>query len=200
MSLFTEHKQPIALPDADSIYYPEVYTEQEAAAIFKELKEQTNWQQHQIKMYGKLIDCPRLSAYFGQPNTHYTYSTIVKLSPTPFTKTLLALKQKAEELAKTEFNCMLANYYRDGKDSMSWHADGEPELGPEPIVASVTFGAARMFHLKHQTDASKKYKLPLENGSILVMGKRTQHEWLHQVPKTAKPIGERINLTFRYIK
>ena len=120
----------------------------------------------------------------------------------PWTKNLLKIKQSIEPLVGISFNSVLINYYRDGKDRVAWHSDDEKELGKNPVIASVSLGADRKFKLRH-----KKYKLNhlkheviLQNGSLLLMKGTTQHNWLHEIPRTARPIGPRINLTFRVIK
>jgi alkylated DNA repair dioxygenase AlkB len=110
------------------------------------------------------------------------------------------IKNEIEEICQENFTTVLLNLYRDGKDSNGWHADNEKELGRNPIIASLSFGAERSFHLKHNSISDAKLKITLENGSLLLMKGETQHFWKHQIPKTAKPIGSRINLTFRILK
>ena len=122
------------------------------------------------------------------------------MQPHYWTLTLQKIKSLVESVSKTNFTTVLLNYYRDGSDSNGWHADNEKELGVNPVIASLSLGAERNFQLKHNFDASQKKSLILENGSLLLMKGTTQHYWKHQVPKTAKPIGPRINLTFRVIK
>jgi alkylated DNA repair dioxygenase AlkB len=94
---------------------------------------------------------------------------------------------------------VLANRYRDGRDAMGWHSDDEPELGPAPVIASVSLGASRRFVLKHRDDPAQKLALELDHGSLLVMAGATQRHYKHALPRTARPVGERINLTFRHI-
>ena len=120
----------------------------------------------------------------------------------PWTKNLLKIKESIEPIAKTTFNSVLINYYRDGKDRVAWHSDDEKELGKNPVIASVSLGAERKFKLRHKKykENQLQHEVFLQNGSLLLMSGSTQHHWLHEIPRTAKPIGPRINLTFRVIK
>ena len=171
----------------------------EASRYFKILRNETAWQQDQIKVFGKVYDQPRLTALYANNNLSYSYSNIT-MRPAPFSATLLKIKEKVEKQLKQEFTTCLLNLYRHGQDSNGWHADNEKELGKNPIIASVSLGAERMFHMKHRTDNSQKIKINLTHGSLLVMSGSTQHYWLHQIPKTKKYVEERINLTFRTLK
>jgi alkylated DNA repair dioxygenase AlkB len=139
---------------------------------------------------------PRLTAWYGDDGKAYVYSGIIN-HPLPWTALLLALKAKAEGFAENAFNSVLLNYYRDGSDSVGWHADDEPELGERPVIASLSFGATRTFELRRRT-TGKVTKVPLTSGSILVMRGTTQHHWIHRVPKEPG-CASRINLTFRFI-
>lgn len=187
------------LPHADVSYYPLLFKDDIATTYFNDLLTTTNWQQDDITVFGKTYPQPRLTALFGNNNTPYSYSTIT-MHPQPFSKTLLQIKATIEAITNNQFTTCLANLYRDGNDSNGWHADDEKELGKNPIIASVSFGADRVFHLKHKHDKTLKTKITLEHGSLLLMQGETQHYWLHQLPKTKKQIGQRINLTFRVIK
>ncbi|MBC8757519.1 alpha-ketoglutarate-dependent dioxygenase AlkB [Kordia sp. YSTF-M3] len=189
---------PLHLPDADITYYPNFISHTEASAIFETLKEETPWQQDDIKVFGKVYAQPRLTALYGTNQKSYKYSNI-EMIPHPLTTTLANLKQLVDETCHADFTTLLLNYYRDGKDSNGWHADNEKELGNNPIIASLSFGQERFFHLKHRTDKTLKHKLLLQHGSLLLMKGETQHRWLHQIPKTAKEIQGRINITFRII-
>lgn len=186
------------VPDAEIIYYPHFFNTQEADFLFQELTITIPWQQDDIRVYGKVYAQPRLTALFGNEGKPYSYSN-VKMEPHNWNATLENLKQKAELVSETLFTTVLLNLYRDGKDSNGWHADNEKELGINPNIASMSFGAERYFHLQHNTDKNQKVKILLEHGSLLVMKGTTQHFWKHQIPKTAKPIGSRINLTFRSV-
>jgi alkylated DNA repair dioxygenase AlkB len=120
------------------------------------------------------------------------------LTPLAWTDALLAIRKDLERLSDKQFNSVLLNRYRDGNDSISWHTDAEPELGRNPVIASVNFGAERVFQLRHMK-TGERIDIPLSHGSVLIMEDQLQHFWQHQVPKTKKPLTERINLTFRYI-
>jgi len=187
------------LKDAEVFYYPNYFTKNESMSLFQILTTETLWQQDDIKVFGKTYKQPRLTSLYGSNKRPYSYSNIT-MHPNEFTSTLLKIKSKIEDTTNEIFTTCLLNQYRDGRDSNGWHADNEKELGQNPVIASVSLGASRMFHLKHRYDKSHKCKLLLESGSLLLMKGTTQHFWLHQVPKTKKQLGSRINLTFRYIK
>jgi alkylated DNA repair dioxygenase AlkB len=197
--LFQSEPIVLNLPDAEIIYYPHFFDKNEADAIFAELKKETPWQQDEIRVFGKTHPQPRLTALFGNEGKPYSYSNI-KMQPHPWNLLLQKIKLKVESVSDTNFTTVLLNQYRDGKDSNGWHADNEKELGKNPIIASVSFGAERVFQLKHNSIPGLKQNILLEHGSLLLMKGTTQHFWKHQIPKTSKPIGERINLTFRVIQ
>ena len=191
----------ISLPDSEISLHQKHFDSEIAANLLKDLTEEIPWVQNKIKFYGKESLVPRLESWHGDDGMSYTYSGI-KMDAKPWTKNLLMIKESIEPIAKTTFNSVLINYYRDGKDRVAWHSDDEKELGKNPVIASVSLGAERKFKLRH-----KKYKqnqlqheVFLQNGSLLLMSGSTQHHWLHEIPRTAKPIGPRINLTFRVIK
>ena len=198
-SLFQLEPIILHLPDAEIIYYSHFFDKNEADAIFAKLTTEIPWQQDDIKVFGKIHPQPRLTALFGNDGKPYSYSNI-KMQPHPWSLLLQKIKLHIESITNTNFTTVLLNLYRDGKDSNGWHADNEKELGINPVIASVSFGAERSFHLKHNTDKSLKKTIVLEHGSLLLMKGTTQHFWKHQIPKTAKPIGSRINLTFRFIQ
>lgn len=196
MDLFSQEKQHFNLPNAELIYIPDFFTKQESDSYFKALKSDTNWQQDDITIFGKIYKQPRLTALFGESDQPYGYSNIV-MHPEPLTPHLKIIQQRIEETADHEFNTVLANLYRDGNDSNGWHADNEKELGKNPVIASISFGEARPFHFKHRTLKAQRYKLNLEHGSLLIMKGEMQQYWLHQIAKTKTQIQPRINLTFR---
>jgi alkylated DNA repair dioxygenase AlkB len=198
-SLFQSEPIVLNLPDAEIIYYPHFFDKKEADAIFAQLTNDIPWQQDDIRVFGKIHTQPRLTALFGNEGKPYSYSNI-KMQPHPWSSLLQKIKSLVESVSDTNFTTVLLNQYRDGKDSNGWHADNEKELGTNPIIASVSFGAERIFQLKHNLISGLKQNILLEHGSLLVMKGTTQHFWKHQIPKTAKPIGSRINLTFRVIK
>lgn len=157
-----------------------------------------NWKQDIIKLYGKTIPLPRLTAWYGDSGKSYTYSGI-KSMPNEWNKGLLYLKEKVESFVGAEFNSVLLNWYRDGGDYLNWHADDEKELGINPVIASANFGETRDFLLKRNDDASKKLAIPLKHGTLLLMRGELQHYWQHSVPKRKGVRGSRFNLTFRRI-
>ncbi|MBT9189729.1 alpha-ketoglutarate-dependent dioxygenase AlkB family protein [Zobellia russellii] len=195
--LFPEEMN-LNLPDSDITYYPNFIERATADSYFQSLKEETPWQQDNITVFGKTYAQPRLTALYGNNGKPYSYSKLV-MAPHKFTPMLLEIKNKVETCTGVVFTTCLLNLYRNGQDSNGWHADNEKELGKNPIIASITLGQERFFHLKHRKDKNLKQKILLQHGSLLLMKGATQEHWLHQVPKTAKVIDERINLTFRII-
>ncbi|GGD15407.1 alpha-ketoglutarate-dependent dioxygenase AlkB family protein [Flavobacterium orientale] len=198
-SLFPKEKIAFDLPDAEIEYYPEFFNVEKANLLFEKLKTEIPWQQDHITVFGKTHLQPRLTALFGNDGKMYSYSNII-MHPHKWNALLLFIKNEMEAICDENFTTVLLNRYRNGKDSNGWHADNEKELGKNPVIASVSFGAERSFHLQHNSIKEAKQKIVLEHGSLLLMKGTTQHFWKHQIPKTAKPIGERINLTFRIIK
>ncbi len=185
--------------DSEVYYMTDFMVRKDADTLFEELIDTIPWRSDKITVFGKTYDQPRLTAWFGEEGKSYSYSGIT-MEPVAFPGLLMELKTKIEIATDTKFNSCLANLYRDGQDSNGWHSDDEKELGINPIIASVSLGEARYFHLRHKSDHSLKEKLLLQPGSLLLMRGTTQHHWQHQVPKTKRKIGSRINLTFRYIQ
>jgi alkylated DNA repair dioxygenase AlkB len=165
------------------------------AEVLARLVGETAWRAETVTVFGKRHPQPRLSAWHGEAS--YTYSGLT-LAPLPFTPLLQAIREAAEAATGHRYNSVLLNYYRDGRDSMGMHADNEPELGPEPAIASVSFGATRAFVLRHRR-TGRTLRLELADGSLLFMGGTLQQHWLHGINKTAKPLGPRVNLTFRRV-
>lgn len=198
MNVLFSDSIPLHIPDGDITYYPSFFSAEEADRLFKVLRKNTPWQQDTITLFGKTHPQPRLTALYSINGKAYSYSNIT-MQPHLFTDSLLDIKQKIEIVTPTIFTTCLLNLYRNGRDSNGWHADDEKSLGINPVIASITLGEERYFHLKHKTNKRLKHKLLLEHGSLLLMQGTTQHHWLHQIPKTTKPIKERINLTFRVI-
>jgi alkylated DNA repair dioxygenase AlkB len=194
-------QQPIVfnLPDADVVYYPNLFDNARANELFSKLITEVPWQQDAITVFGKTHPQPRLTALYGNEGKPYGYSNIV-MQPHAWNALLVFVKNAVEDICGENFTTVLLNYYRDGKDSNGWHADNERELGKNPTIASVSFGAERVFQLKHNSDPNAKQNIVLAHGSLLVMKGTTQHFWKHQIPKTTKNIEPRINLTFRIIK
>ncbi len=209
MSLFpdTEHfstgvpgKIIYTLPDADLLLIENFFSKEESDVLYEKLMKNINWMETKITVYGKEHDTPRLTAWYGDAGKDYTYSGL-KMDPFPWNQDLLFIKEKIDHEAGVNFNSVLLNLYRSGKDSVGWHRDNEKEFGTNPVIASVSFGETRPFHLKHKFKKDMdKVIIPLTHGSLLIMKGKTQHYWEHQIPKTAKDISPRINLTFRIIK
>ena len=188
----------IKIPDAEVFLYPSLLYYHEADQLFDNLKTSIIWEKQKIKLYGGLHDVPRLTAWYGDPDKSYVYSGI-KLKTRPWNSDLLQIRDIIEKISKAKFNSVLLNLYRSGSDSVSWHSDDESELGKNPVIGSLSLGESRQFHMKHKYDRDLKQKILLQHGSFLLMRGKTQHNWLHQIPKRKNLKGERINLTFRTI-
>jgi alkylated DNA repair dioxygenase AlkB len=165
----------------------------QADSLFAHLRDTVPWKQEgrPPRMF------PRLTAWFANPGLTYSYSGVTHQA-VPWTAELLDVKHRAEAAAGTTWNSLLLNFYRDGQDSIGFHADDETELGTNPVIGSISLGAERRFVMKHVA-SGEKLEFALPHGSLLVMGGTSQHHWRHGVPKTRKPVGPRINLTFRRI-
>jgi alkylated DNA repair dioxygenase AlkB len=188
----------LSMPNAAVTFYRNFFDLQESDEFFQVLCDGIKWRQDKMKLYGKEIDLPRKTAWYGDLDKSYTFSGI-HLNPEPWTPILLKVKERIEEVAGVEFNSVLLNLYRDGNDGISWHTDAEKELGENPVIGSVSFGGARRFMFRHRKDRSLKAEVELTHGSFLLMAGETQHFWQHQIPKTARKVDPRINLTFRVI-
>ncbi len=188
----------IRLPDAELVYVPAAFARERADELLEKLLGELAWRKETIRIAGREIPVPRLTAWYGDERTEYQYSGI-RHRPNAWLPDLQRIRETAQELAETRFNSVLANLYRDGRDSVAWHSDEERELGRQPVIASVSFGAARLFNLRHKTNRRGRYKLELGHGSVLIMRGDTQHHWQHQVPKQPQIEQPRINLTFRTI-
>jgi alkylated DNA repair dioxygenase AlkB len=191
-----KEKQNIPIPDGALTYWPDFLTDAAATEIFESLK-MLPWKQNHVRIFNKWHLTPRLESLHGIEQTTYSYSGQT-LETTPFTPLLSAIKSQVEACTQQEFNVVLVNYYRNGQDSNGWHADNEPELGKNPVIASLSLGAERRFDIKH-IHSGQKLQLMLENGSLLLMSGTMQHFWKHQIAKTKKVEEGRINLTFRKI-
>lgn len=171
----------------------------DAQALQQQLSETLPWSVHRIRLFGRWVDSPRLSCWIGDAQAVYRYSGQT-FAPHPWTEALAALRDRLRGELGVPFNSVLANLYRDGRDAMGWHSDDEPELGDEPVIASLSLGAARRFVLRRRDDHAVKQALVLEPGSLLVMRGACQRDWQHALPRTAKPVGPRLNLTFRHLQ
>jgi len=178
--------------------YPAVWSPAAAEQLFERLHKEIPWAQRDVVVYGKRYPQPRLVAWFGDRGASYTYSRLT-LEPLPWTESLTHIKRQVEQLAGTRFNSVLANLYRNGQDTNGWHSDDEPELGTNPIIASVSLGAVRRFDLRHK-HSKATIRCDLPSGSLLIMAGNTQSQWQHQLPRTKKVDRPRINLTFRSVR
>lgn len=192
------HGGALALDDAEICYRAEGLEElgTDPDWLLQTLHAQVPWQQHQVVIAGKRIDQPRLSAWYGDV-FHRHASLAEVLQPIPWTSPLLRLKQRLEADLDARFNSLLLNLYRNGQDAIGWHADDEGELGPTPLIASISLGQTRTFLLRRKDDHRRRLSMALEHGSVLVMSGTTQSYWQHAVAREAGASGARINLTFR---
>ena len=203
----------LPLPDAELALDPAWMAVAEADALLAMLLASVPWEVHRIRLFGRLVDSPRLSCWIGDADASYAYSG-TRFAPRPWPAPLAALRGRVEAACAAPFNSVLANLYRDGRDAMGWHRDDERELGDRPVIASLSLGATRRFLLKrvvphagaraaHGADARatspRPLALALGHGSLLRMAGDTQRHYRHALPRTARPVGPRINLTFRQV-
>jgi alkylated DNA repair dioxygenase AlkB len=184
---------PLVSPEGPSCvdYRPGWVDDHES--LFGLLRAEIRWEQHEITSFGRTVLTPRLTCWMG--DSAYRYSGLVN-EPAPWPAALAALRDRLNRSLSVGFNSCLANLYRDGSDSMGFHSDDEPELGPEPTIASISLGARRRFVLRHR-GSGKRWSWDLGEGDLLVMRDESQRDYGHAVPKTTRPIGPRMNLTFR---
>jgi len=196
----TANGNELLLPGAELWFAPDWLEAGQADGLFTLLQERVAWETHRIRMFGRMVDSPRLSCWMGDAGTAYTYSG-TRFEPRPWPSPVLeAVRVRLADELGIAFNSALANRYRDGRDYMGWHSDNEAVLGPCPVIASLSLGATRRFVLKHRNDATLgRLALDLTHGSLLVMRGDTQRNYKHALPRTARSTGERINLTFRRI-
>jgi alkylated DNA repair dioxygenase AlkB len=191
--------QSVPLPDADILYSSAMNLRASPEALLRTLIDEVHWRAEDIVVWGKKYPQPRLIAWYGDRAQTYTYSGI-RLDPLPWTDLLGSIREDVEVVAGARFNSVLLNYYRNQNDSMGFHSDDEPELGPQPTIASVSLGEQRTLILKHRTRKDlKPVKLSLRSGSLLVMKGDTQRNWKHGIDKENRPCGPRVNLTFRRV-
>jgi len=169
-----------------------------AQTWFARLLAEVPWERHRLRIFGRAVDSPRLSCWIGDADAVYTYSR-TRFEPRPWTPALRELRTALSRICGEVYNSVLCNLYRDGHDAMGWHSDDEPELGTAPVIASLSFGATRRFRLRHRRDPALRAEIPLESGSLLLMAGATQKNYRHDLPRTAREVGPRINLTFRNI-
>lgn len=197
--LFSERIPEYIVNDYSGVLWRQqnIISSEQANSMFGYLLEALAWNQEKLKIVGRVVDVPRLVAWYGEAQAIYTYSGKKHL-PLPWLPVLLDLKQKLETVTSGTFNSVLANLYRTGSDSMGWHADNEKELGDSPLIASISFGAARLFKVRKH-DSGETIDITLGSGDLLVMAGKFQRHWRHCIPKTRRPVSQRINLTFRKI-
>lgn len=193
--------QTIALPltDAQISYTPNFLCNDEAELYLQTLQHSLQWRQDQIRLFGRQVNLPRLQAWYGDNGLSYHYSGLT-LKALPWAPALQGLRERIRRHCNHPFNAVLANLYRNGHDSMGWHADDEPELGPNPVIASLSLGQPRTFRLRYRQDPSQQYSIELAAGSLLVMAGATQQHWQHALPKRPCLTHPRLNLTFRWIR
>lgn len=187
----------LAAADGELYHLPGFYPPAAAAAHFLSLSERLAWRTERLFLFGRWVLVPRLMAWYGDADAHYRYSG-ADHAPLPWPPELAALRADMQRACGQPFNSVLANLYRGGGDSMGCHADDEPELGRNPVIASLSFGAARLLRFRHKR-LGLKLDLTLGSGDLLVMAGALQHHWRHELPKTRRPVAARINLTFRRI-
>ena len=187
----------LQLPGALLRYAPAFLAAAEADALLGALRAQISWERHQVRLFGRMLPAPRLSCWIGDAGAAYTYSR-VRFEPRPWPPALAALRAHLQHACAARFNSVLANLYRDGRDAMSWHSDDEPELGRDPLIASLSLGAGRRFVLRAR-NGDTRLALTLQHGSLLLMGGACQRLYRHALPRTRAAVGPRINLTFRQV-
>jgi alkylated DNA repair dioxygenase AlkB len=189
----------ISLQDGKLRHWPSFVAADYGDRLLAELQTSLHWERHVVRIFGREVPSPRLSAWYGDPACEYRYSGL-RLSPLPWTGPLSEIRELVQDATRCPFNCVLANLYRDGNDSMGWHSDDEPELGRDPNIASLSLGAERRFLLrhKHRTELPR-IEVLLGHGDLLLMSGPTQRFWKHQVPKSRRVGQARLNLTFRLI-
>jgi alkylated DNA repair dioxygenase AlkB len=196
---FMQSPSNLSLPGADLLFYPDWLVSAEADFLMKTLRENIAWECHRIKIFGREVDSPRLSCWIGDADASYVYSQ-TRFEPHPWLPELQFLRERLQAEFECRFNSVLANRYRHGQDGMGWHSDDESELGKQPVIASISLGAMRRFSFKAKTAGAKAVHLELPHGSLLLMRGDTQKNYRHALAKTLKPVGERINLTYRNIR
>ena len=198
LGLFGDAGQSKGLPTDYLEYFPGLFDQQQRDYYLNKFIGDTPWKQQVLKMYNKEVLTPRLTAWYGDKGTDYSYTGSVS-NPIPWTPELLEIKRIVEPLAGTKFNSVLLNYYRDANDSVAWHSDKESVLGKHPVIASVSFGQVRSFDIRNKEDHNEKYSVRLEHGSFLLMKSGLQEKWEHRIAKSTKTMGPRVNLTFRLV-
>lgn len=198
MELFNEQAIIVERPQLKIELHRAFLNPAKSSELFNQIRNSTNWKRDSYKLFGREVLAPRLSCFYAEKGVQYVYSGMVATGDL-IPDYLQTLVTEIAKKAATKFNSVLINYYKNGLDYMGWHADNEPELGKNPIIASLNLGASRKFQFKHRTLKNERLEVVLNHGDLLFMLGETQHFWLHQLPKTKKVEAERINLTFRQI-
>lgn len=196
--LFRSDARELLPCDGSAVLHDWVLGDSSWEPLIKGITEETRWEQRSIVVFGREHPQPRLTAWHGDPGCAYTYSS-VRMEPHPWTDRLAGLRDLCEEVAGAGFNSVLLNLYRDGNDAMGWHRDNEPELGHEPVIASLSLGEPRKFRFRHRT-TRETVDTVLGPGSLVVMSGACQTHWEHSVPRQTRVSAPRINLTFRRIE
>ncbi len=184
--------------DGEAFLFENVFSKEESDQYFERLQTEIVWRHEPIKIFGQSVMQPRLTAWCGEADKTYRYSGLL-MTPQAWSPSLIEIKKRIETFAPVVFTNALLNFYRNERDSMGWHRDNEKELGLNPVIGSVSFGATRRFDFRHYNEKSLKCSVQLTNGSFLLMKGSTQHNWEHSIQKSSRPIGPRLNLTFRVL-
>lgn len=196
--------QAIDIADANVSLVPGYLSAAQGRKLFDTLIDSLDWEQPRLKMFGREVLSPRLHAWHGDDDAHYRWSGRV-WQPKPWPPALGRLRDRLQRQLSIRFNSCLVNRYRSGEDAMGWHADDEPELGLNPVIASISIGAVREFDFQHRglrdlNGAAAKHRIPLADGSLLLMFGETQQHWKHRIRRQRNVSGERLNLTFRVVR
>ena len=183
--------------DGTATLYHDFLDAQFAMRAFNQIRDESQWEQPEITIFGNTVLEPRLSTWHNELGEGYKYSGVMRRAQ-PLSKTLSDIRKRCSEVTNTPFNSALVNFYRNGQDGVGWHSDNEACNGPEPTIASVSLGATRRFDMRHRK-TGETIKIQLESGSLLVMAGKSQQYWVHQVAKTKRVHEPRINLTFRCV-
>jgi alkylated DNA repair dioxygenase AlkB len=194
-SLYLDRLNLLPIP-GEAFFYPGFFDKEDSDQYLSYLTSNTAWKQEPVKIFGRTVLQPRFTAFYGDEGVNYSYSGIT-MDAMPWTDLLLGIKENIETKFEVKFNSCLLNHYRHGEDSMGWHRDNEKNLGRYPFIASVSFGAHRIFQFRHYADKIPIISVDLTHGSLLIMKAETQHLWEHRLPKTVLATAPRINLTFR---
>ncbi len=183
---------------SQTLYVPAFLAGESADALFAQTLARADWRREQFKLFGRVVTAPRLTAWYGDADASYRYSGVVRTAA-PWPEQLRGLATEVGAAVGWQFNFVLVNRFRNGADMLGWHADDEADLGVVPVIASVSVGAERVFRLRPRTGGPSVGR-PLGHGSLVLMWGRSQRDFKHCVPRTAKPIGERLNFTFRWTR